>query len=155
MHRGQRVLQVRRRIGLQMLCLPGKLDLLTNSPCSPPKSVNSIMCSSLTNLEGARRHRREEVLSGTCVLKNMMFLSPFVLGLHRLSPTIQEHALHDLTFLFCTNAENRRVFTSWDEWYVGVIFVYLEAWSERREQIIDSCINLIQVRRIDLWGREK
>ena len=81
----------------------------------------------------------------------MMFLSPFVLGLHRLAPTIQEHAPRpDLSVL----QRRQGVFTV-DEWYVGVIFVYLEAWSEGREQIIDSCINLIQVRRIDLWGREK
>ncbi|QDZ21579.1 BEACH domain-containing protein [Chloropicon primus] len=105
----------------------------------------SILCSSLANLEDSKSYSREQVLSGTCVLKNMMFLSPFILGLHKLEFEIQEAMLHDLTFLFCTNAENRRVFTAWDEWYVSMLLVYLYAWSNEKEGIMDSCINLIQV----------
>ena len=111
------------------------------------KEYHSILCSSLTNIKGSKllAHNREQVLSGTCVLKNMIFLSPFVLGLHRLEFEIQEVMLHDLTFLFCTNAENRRIFTDWDEWYISMLLVYLNAWAKGNDGIMDSCINLIRV----------
>ena len=107
----------------------------------------SILCSCLTNIKGSKStaYTREQVLSGTCVLKSMMFLSPFILGLHRLHFEVQEAMLHDLTFLFCTSAENRRVFTSWDEWFISMLLIYLNAWSKGQEVLMNSCMNLIQV----------
>jgi hypothetical protein len=107
----------------------------------------SILCSSLTNMANSQMNSnaREQVLSGTCTLKSMIFMSPFVLGLHRLSFEIQEVMLHDLTFLFCTSGDSRKVFTDWDEWYMSMLLVYLNAWASGKEGIMNSCINLIQV----------